>query len=448
MLNHEELRQLRLLVDFPREELDIEIKGWLDLSSEQDRANLAKAIIAIANSGGGFILCGFQDEGGSWKPAYPRPGSLDSYSQDNINGIVQRYAEPAFHCSVHHVERSDTKEYFPVIIVPGNHTVPIRAKRDGPDLAHIRQNVYYIRRPGPNSEPPQTAREWDELIGRCIRAAKEELLEDIRQIIYGVSRTASSTTGEDAFDKLRQWEKGCLERWEQLVKERLSEEKPSRYEHGIWTVSYLVEGTFEPPALEEFRDILDRARGHETGWPPWWVPTRKEIAPYPYEGTIECWLGEPGKEAAYSDFWRASPQGLMFLLRGYREDSVKELVPGKAFDLTLPIWRVGEVFLHAQRLSAELAGSPATIYFRFRWQGLSGRELVAWASGRDQRPGQMARQPGVISELSVSAEDISPLLPELVLKLTKPLYEIFDFFSVSLPMVQEELSRMLGKEKR
>lgn len=37
-------------------------------------------------------------------PASGRPTTLDAYSQDLINAIVQNYAEPAFHCSVHHVE--------------------------------------------------------------------------------------------------------------------------------------------------------------------------------------------------------------------------------------------------------------------------------------------------------------------------------------------------------
>lgn len=441
-----EEKQLRQLVDFPHEDLNVEVKGWLDLDREEDRANLAKAIIAIANSGGGYVLCGFRDDNGRWVPASPRPDSLDAYSQDRINGIVQRYAEPAFHCSVHHVLRSDTEESFPVIVVPGNHTVPIRTKRDG--LPHVRKDSYYIRRPGPSSGPPQTGQEWEALIGRCIRAAKEELLKDIRQIIHGPTEVATHSPG--AFEQLRDWEKICLERWRKLVEESFTRQELSPYRYGVWTASYRVEGEFQPPSLSEFKAILERTKGHETGWPPWRLPARKEISPYIYDGAIECWMAEPGKDdGAHSDFWRASPYGLLFLLRGYQEDSEDVKLPaGKVFDLTLPIWRVGEVLLHAQRLSNELVGGPATIYVRFCWGGLSGRELVAWASRRYVRPGRVARQPTVVSELSVEAESISKALPELVNTITRPLYEVFDFMSLPLSVIQEELSEMLGKRGR
>src|SRR5260370_41892753 len=97
------------------------------------------------------------------------------YSQDCINGIVAGYADPVFHCEVDHVPRAMDQAY-PLVRVPGRHRVPIRSKRDDPERKHVRINTYYIRRPGPASEPPQSAREWDELIRRCVLSAREELL--------------------------------------------------------------------------------------------------------------------------------------------------------------------------------------------------------------------------------------------------------------------------------
>ena len=45
----------------PAEDLDAEYKGWLDLRKEPDRANLAKAVIALANHGGGVVVLGFEE---------------------------------------------------------------------------------------------------------------------------------------------------------------------------------------------------------------------------------------------------------------------------------------------------------------------------------------------------------------------------------------------------
>lgn len=86
-----------LLLD-PREALDVEIKGWLDLAqSDEHKAVLAKALLALANSGGGFVILGFAEGDTGAAPVPGRPVTLDAYSQDLVNAIVQNYAEPAFH---------------------------------------------------------------------------------------------------------------------------------------------------------------------------------------------------------------------------------------------------------------------------------------------------------------------------------------------------------------
>ena len=47
-----------LLID-PREDLDFEVKNWLNLQgSNEDKATFAKAVLALANHGGGFVALG------------------------------------------------------------------------------------------------------------------------------------------------------------------------------------------------------------------------------------------------------------------------------------------------------------------------------------------------------------------------------------------------------
>lgn len=311
------LRRLEALVTHPREELGIEIKGWLDLDNKVEQADMAKALLALANSGGGFVLCGFTEVDNEYVPTTPRPSDLSKYSQDAINGIVQSYAHPPFHCQVYHVRHPDTGLTYPVVRVPGGHRTPIRSQRDGPEQKHVRMNTYYIRRPGPKSEAPQTAQEWDDLIARCIRAAREELLDSIRHILTGYggqepSGTPSPANPETMTDnQLTSWIEQCLERFEALCREELVGEEPSRYAHGTWLVAYSVSGQFERPDLSRFMQIVREVQGHETGWPPWWVPNREDWRPHPYNGVIECWMREDHDkthEGASSDFWRASPQ--------------------------------------------------------------------------------------------------------------------------------------------
>ena len=210
-------------------------------------------------------------------------------------------------------------------------------------------------------------------------------------------------------------------------------------------MAYSITGDFQKPTLSELLELLRKVRGHETGWPPWLVFAREEIAPYAYNGVIECWLVESRfVDAVHSDFWRASRGGMMFLLRGYDEDSSPNQVqPGTILDLTLPIWRIGECLLHAERLATAIAGQSASLTFRVIWSGLLGRTLTAWANPRRTLfPGRRSRQDSVTSEIDTSVSRVSANLPEIVRSLTIPLYEIFDFFTPSPKMIQEELSEM------
>lgn len=53
--------ELEALLSEPREDLSVEYKAWLDLSTSEGKATIAKAAIALANHGGGFIVLGFTE---------------------------------------------------------------------------------------------------------------------------------------------------------------------------------------------------------------------------------------------------------------------------------------------------------------------------------------------------------------------------------------------------
>ena len=61
MEQSQELLQPKRYIVNPAEDLDAEYKSWLDLRMESDRANLARAVIALANHGGGVIVLGFEE---------------------------------------------------------------------------------------------------------------------------------------------------------------------------------------------------------------------------------------------------------------------------------------------------------------------------------------------------------------------------------------------------
>lgn len=435
----------------PREDLGCEIKNWLDLQgSNEDRATFAKAVLAIANHGGGFVIVGYVETADGVVEAEGRPATLDSYSQDQINGIVHHYCDPLFHCSVHFVE-NPLGAVFPIVVVPGGHRVPIRARRAGPNGNTVQNNAIYIRRPGPRSESPQTSNDWDDLLGRCLRNRRDEMFDQIRDLITGAVPQLELPPERD---RLKDWVTSSRSRWNSLV-DTLPQGVGPRLPHGRYCIAYEVVGDRKQIGLAQLPEVLRTSVVRHTGWPPFWYPARAGIGPYPIDGAVECWLGGDShtppeeRDAAHSDFWRIHLDGLAFLMRGYQEDGSDKhrsgqhpSLSGTCFDVTLPVWRIGEALLHARQLAKNLFEEPATIKFSAIYEGLAGRRLVSLSGRRYISDGRAAHQDSITLSTHVDAQAIESNLPEIVHPLLSPLYGLFNFFELPMSLVTEELGRM------
>jgi hypothetical protein len=437
-----------LLVDV-HEKMDLEIKNWLDFSTNEHQAKLAKAIIAMANHGGGYILIGFDERPGKTAvPSPGRPASLVGYDGDRVNGISEKYIEPAVHCEVHHIPAPDGIVY-PLVIVPGGHRSPIMAKRDGPAGGELKQRAIYIRRTGPKSEEPKNAQEMSDLFDRCFSNRRDDIGNLIRTILSGSIPSA----GDGAVNRLDEWIESGLERFGSLTKS-LAANDPRRFPRGYVMFAYQIRGAIKSISTSHLLQFLQTSTPRHTGWPPWWAPTRPEIQPYPIDGTIECWLGvEDGvlhrgapRDAAHADFWRVSPEGFAFLLRGYQEDGPEVeqqgYGPSTVIDVTLPVWRAGEVLLHASNLSSYISDGPTDIALRIKYTGLEGRFLASVSHTRLMMDRDICRQDSVALETVVEISAIRDQLPDVLFTLLRPLYEMFNFFRLPKLLVQEETTKM------
>ena len=441
-----------LLVE-PREDLDCEVKNWLDLQgSREDKATFAKAVLALANHGGGFVILGMAEIGGRVVEAEGRPATLDAYTQDQINGIVQYYCDPTFHCAVH-IVANPAGAVFPVVVVPGGHRVPVLARHGGPNNTTVQNNAIYVRKSGPRSEVPQSPQEWEDLLARCFRNRRDEMFDQIRDLITGAVPQAQPTPEPDRLDG---WIKESLERWHELI-QPLPHDAGPRLLHGRYLFAYEIVGERKPIQMAQLPDVLRTSVVRHTGWPPFWYPSRNEIAPYLVDGAVECWMGgdtqtpPQQRDSAYSDFWRIRPDGFAFLLRGFQEDGRDReqpgraaIAPGTAFDLTFPVWRCGEALLHASRLASHLFEGPTTIQFLARYEGLAGRTLISMNNSRHVWENDVARQDSIVLKTHVDAQAILPNLPEIVHPFLSPLYALFNFFELPMQLVKEELARMRG----
>jgi hypothetical protein len=437
-------QNLQQLLEAPSERLDVELKGWLNLAENGHRGTLAKGLIALANHGGGVVIIGFDTDG---SPAPNRTPNLAPYSQDAVNDVVDRFADPGFHCTVHIVTRAADGLQYPVVFVPGGHKVPIRARRGSPGN-EILADRYYIRRPGPASEMPQGGHEWAELMRRCVRNNTDEIASLIRDVLEG--RAPRGNAPPDIAARLSQWDAESVARWMEVVNE-FPAVSHVRMPLGHYRVACVVEGVnLDLPRL---REVMTRANLHLTGWPPWWWPTREGIAPYIRGNTIECHIAEQQAhpDPAHSDFWRVSTTGELFLIRGYIEDSLdhegrQRVAPGTVFDLTLPVWRIGECLLFIQRFAIETGLEDSTVSVHCEWAGLQGRRLTVLNGHRTLFNDHQSRSDGCATTITIPVERISAALPEIVRDLVNPVYALFDFFQPPGAMYSEELGRMQRRE--
>lgn len=428
----------RALLAAPNEALSYEYKSWIDLGSTHGKATLAKAAIALANHGGGVVILGMREEGGTAFQSSELPEDFPPISQDSVNSAINRYCDPEIHSTLVFEDHPETGVTHPIVVVSGDTSVPVMATRDCEGVIQARR--CYVRKPGPRSEEPHNSDEWRRLFDRCLNARRQDMLDAIRNIVQGRPATPPAEAVEAS---LLSFENESDNRWRTVI-ESLPDGDHGRMPNGYYSQSFKFLDAEPAASLTELRNRMDEAgRVRLTGWGPFITLNRPSR---PVEGAIEAWLGAADegrflRDAAHSDFWRAKPDGHFFIRRGYDEDSTERFAPGAALDITLPVWRVSETLLYISRL-ARLFGENPQIVVRCVYSGLQGRFLGSHSGTRMLFNDRISNDDVVELSTQVSAREVEDNTVEVMLSLLTPLYERFDFFELSEGLVAEEISRM------
>jgi transcriptional regulator with XRE-family HTH domain len=448
-----DLEDLEPLLTAPSEALDVEYKGWLDLrNNDEHKGTLAKAAIALANEGGGYIVIGLREE----RPnliSEERPATIPAYDQDLINQIIRRFAAPSFHCALTVLRHPQTGFEHAVISIPGGFGFPVMSKSATPENS-IRAHFCYMRKPGPESAPPENQNDWERLLSKCFRNRREDMLDAIRAIVEGTTQPAA-VPAPSATEKQKEFSARARARWDELISP-LPRDSFARCAQGHYEFDYALLGDLSRQNLPDLLNTLRQCEQRFTGWPQFWVPTREEIQPAVVDDHIECWIGRPYEgrqfgDVGHADFWRVSPEGRAFLLRGYIEDNPEALrepfEPTEILDPALVIRRVAECLLHGAGLASVLAPNQASqVLFNARWLGLAGRKLNCINPERVFIGEYKSQQNEFVVTTTVDVSQISDNLPEIIHPLLAPLFERFSFFRLDMRMVSQEIGFM--RERR
>ena len=170
---------------------------------------------------------------------------------------------------------------------------------------------------------------------------------------------------------------------------------PEKFPSGYYEVSVHPTQALPADTLIVLRERLSRARRIKlTGWTPFLEMHHNNRQPIPFNRHIEAWVGRRAddsspRESQFADYWRASRKGQLYTIRGYTEDSLEErrgIRPGTVVDVTLPVWRIGEVLYFASRFIDEFDGVQEVL-INCQFTGLFGRTITSithdrWTSSR------------------------------------------------------------------
>ncbi|MDE2888431.1 MAG: hypothetical protein OXR72_09445, partial [Gemmatimonadota bacterium] len=413
-------------------------QDWLDLSNTEDKAKLAKAAIALANHGGRYIVIGFGEVDQLLKSG-PIPERVPQVTQDLVNQAINRFAEPELQCNVHNIPHPDTEVLHPVIVVPGELTTPIMSKRLCEGI--IRQHRCYIRKPGPKSEEPKTSDEWRRLLRRCVVANKDELLDAIRTALAG-NIEETEVKEPDETDKLRSFVRDARAYWKKAVAKQPTN-SPLRFPHGYYEISISLLNPTPPKDVSELQTHLYEAgQINHTGWPVFPILRNSDWAPFPDGDSINAHIGKPiddeetTEETHHCNFWRASLDGKLYAICGYREDSQEQ--PGRVLYDSSLIWRLGEGILFVNRYMSTFDKIEQVI-LQFHFTGLMGRHIADAEIPSLRRDFYVSKVEEYRVGFTVKSEEIENNLAEVIHAILKRLYGQFNFYPLNVEFVAKEL---------
>jgi hypothetical protein len=456
------------LVTAPSEGLSVEIKRWIDPDKPDGIAKIIKAVFAIRNRNGGFVVVGFEDEtllpDESHRPNHPRL----LFHLDKIQGLISDFASDGFEIAIGFGVR-EGKEY-PVIAVPEGVRITVAARRDLKDEQGkylIREGDVYFRTLKSNGTP-STAKarpnDWRDILEICFENRDADIGRFLRRHLAGegVERLIAGVAGlgkpAEVVPGLRERAMALLEagsgRFYAAMEARPPGEQAILENRGTWSVSLVFDAPRDDASPS--RDFLNRvlsANPSYTGWPIWLDSrnfTEKEHRPRVLDKAWEVLIVSFAKAKEWStnlDFMRFDPKGSLYFLRLLQDDLEEHITPGTVLDGILVIIRVAEAIAVGLSVGKALElPSDARLGFGFQWKGLRGRRLDSWARPlASVTPGHTAYDDSVETFVEVPLETATSAIAPYVQEATRDLFVLFDGYTFPATSVEHWVQRLIER---
>lgn len=472
--------RLKDLLRNPTETLQSEIKSWLDLDAPDDRAKVARALLALRNRNGGQLIFGFDDKT-QLPMAVGRPADLRSaFHADKIQELVKQFAWPTFPITLEFVERDGAE--FPVIVIPGGVNFPVIASRAHVNVegkTTLRQHAVYFRTVNNGrveSTEPRSPQDWEELLDICFDNREADVGRFMRRHLPGIigelglqpaegkasvtavtpRENAQVATTRPPLTVVEEGERRFGERVAYLRKHHPELKVPdqrARREVGIVLV-----GEVRPLVGQHLLHAIFPRHPQLSGW-PLWIDSRSigdlPEQPYPHDGGWEAsiLMENPAfVKGTMVDFWRIDPRGEFYHRRTLEDDlwaNIPDEDRGTTFDIMNGVKRVAEALATVQAFAQGMLVAPdkATMQAAFLWTNLHGRHLYSLERGRDFHAPHPAYDDAPRAAIELPVATASGALAGYVAQAVTPLFASFGY-QVPRAVIDELTAKTLNFNTR
>ena len=447
--------EISRLIEQPRESLAVEIKNWIDLNTPEGKAKIIKAVIAMRNFNGGYIIIGFDDEKCE---AMPKPFnySIEPFHADKFQLLISNHLSgELFEVQVKFPKKNGVE--YPVIIIPGGVKSIVASKKElkskGGKIL-IKKHAVFVRSLNSSHIPSTTepkCEDWPDMVQRCFDNKEADIgnflrrhlnNESIKELIdkLPTSKLEKKEKTKEFFNKARG-------RFDKVIKEK----KLTIPNHGFWEAAMIINGKIPLyKTNEKFLQLLDTSHPRYTGCSIW---QNFGESRYFKNKTWEAMLVKlNGYCDDHLDFMILDPTG-QFYIRCALEDDIggsdKQPEPLTELDFVLAILRTAETIAVGIAFAKVMGCNPETtsLSFLFGWNKLKGRKLSSWADRRRYISGRrIAHQNEVRSTIEVPLNTPLSRLGEYEKKLIDPLFEVFDGYEISQDIVDDLTNRLINRK--
>ncbi len=396
-----------------------------------------KDILAMANTGGGFIVVGVEEIEEGFSPVGLTSEQVESWETTRLNQFVAGYAEPPINATLGKEQIDDSTYVF--IGVPEFPDVPHICKKEYPDV--LTAPTLYIRTDDNNSAPISRVSDMNSLIERGVRKRGDAIVDTVGHVL-------STGVAEPQPSAVEQFEGQADE-----ALARFKEKSQFLNQFEGWREMVAFPATSQPGRTGEILDALKYAEEEFTGWP--FINVGRHGETYAIADGYESQVGFTdfvGNQREY--FWQVHDSGLFFHRELMPEETwsgprwisevLDESRAGCLLDLQWTLQYVTIGIRCASRLYEAVKMDDDPITIRFQLTSTEGRTLVTgWPIGRIVH--YTCRIPQVIVEKSEPLDIWRSSTPQMAAEIVTEICQKFNVTDIPIDQFRDDATKLLER---